>query len=390
MLKVSFITLGLCLLVVACSSQPQDKLVILTGSESPREAISPSEPNPIQESVNREIQTEPSQFNDRSENQQEAALDAGEVEQEVTRPEPSTEAGVEGLTQPETTQEAEPKDSTTVQDSTPAKCPPGMVYIPFVNPSTKASQPFCIDAYEVTVVEKRNGQETGNQYSPYYPPDPSDAAKRYASWETLRKTMGSPQAQKVPLPPLPTWYTNATSQSLPAAKSVGNVVPHGYLSGLWAEKICRNAGKRLCSRLEWKFACRGPKNLQFPYGDGKKYIWGECNVHRREHPAVILHNSASRGHSDPRLNQTKDKNGKPLLRKTGATLSCVVEWPDGKLYDMVGNLDEWTSDRRGVYGTFVGGFFSRVTTRGCESVISGHGYVYSDYSLGTRCCAPPH
>jgi hypothetical protein len=51
---------------------------------------------------------------------------------------------------------------------------------------------------------------------------------------------------------------------------------------------------------------------------------------------------------------------------------------------MVGNLDEWVNDPRGV---FMGGFYSRQTDKGCEKEEPAHSYrVYYDYSLGTRCC----
>ena len=50
---------------------------------------------------------------------------------------------------------------------------------------------------------------------------------------------------------------------------------------------------------------------------------------------------------------------------------------------MVGNLDEWIDDPD---GTFVGGFYSRGTREGCDSIIEVHDYTYYDYSLGVRCC----
>ena len=73
----------------------------------------------------------------------------------------------------------------------------------------------------------------------------------------------------------------------------------------------------------------------------------------------------------------------PLLRKTGATPRCKSEWGDDAVYDMVGNLDEWIDDPD---GTFVGGFYSRSTHEGCDSMIEVHDYTYYDYSLGVRCC----
>ena len=103
------------------------------------------------------------------------------------------------------------------------------------------------------------------------------------------------------------------------------------------------------------------------------------------HPAYILHGNSSIGHTDPRLNLVVERGVDPLLRLTGATPSCASRWnDDDSLFDMVGNLDEWIDDES---GRFVGGFYARMTTMGCEARITSHSPSYYDYSLGTRCCA---
>jgi hypothetical protein len=105
-------------------------------------------------------------------------------------------------------------------------------------------------------------------------------------------------------------------------------------------------------------------------------------VFREAHPAAILHNDASIGHLDPRLNLVKGPEG-PLLRTTGATARCASKWGDDVIYDMVGNLDEWVDDAA---GAFHGGFYARATRAGCDARISTHPRAYADYSLGVRCC----
>ena len=147
-----------------------------------------------------------------------------------------------------------------------------------------------------------------------------------------------------------------------------------------AAEACARSGKRLCTREEWVFACRGERQTQYPYGDG--YRAGVCNVFRGEHPAQILHDNASAGHSDPRLGLVEARDG-PLLRPTGATRKCASRWGNDAAYDMVGNVDEWIDDPE---GTFVGGFFSRGTKEGCSAIVSTHPYTYWDYSTGVRCC----
>jgi hypothetical protein len=109
-------------------------------------------------------------------------------------------------------------------------------------------------------------------------------------------------------------------------------------------------------------------------------------VHRAIHPAAVLHDNASIGLIDPRLNLVVEQGTDPLLHVTGASPECASVWGDDRIYDMVGNLDEWVDDSSGV---FVGGFYSRLTTKGCEAKVKSHAPSYFDYSLGTRCCLDP-
>lgn len=237
---------------------------------------------------------------------------------------------------------------------------------------------FCVDAWEASLVDK----STGRALSPYYPPDRKLAADLAKTWEQERLTMGSPEAQATPLPPLPAWQTSQDIE--PVALSKPGVVPNGYLSGVMADRACRNAGKRLCTHEEWLTACEGQEKRQFPYGDA--YKQGSCNIFRFTHPALVLHDNPSIGHLDPRLDLVEEKPGEPLLRKTGATAACASRWGDAAAYDMNGNLDEWVEDEK---GRFAGGFFSRSKKDGCKSVVTAHPKAYLDYSLGARCCSSP-
>jgi len=167
------------------------------------------------------------------------------------------------------------------------------------------------------------------------------------------------------------------------AMSQKDVLPQGYLNANQAEAACEAAGKRLCTESEWVTACRGDAQREFPYGD--RYEQGACNVNRENHPSFLLHGNAARYHDDPR-NNLVTVDGAPLLRTTGATERCASRWGDDAIYDMVGNLDEWVADDRGV---FVGGFYSRGTRAGCAARVSAHPRGYSDYSTGARCCRAP-
>lgn len=233
---------------------------------------------------------------------------------------------------------------------------------------------FCIDRYEASMVD----DATGRTLSPHYPPEPSVAQRIFEKWQKDKSLVGSPEAQTVPLPPLP--LIEQKGSFAPRAVSERGVLPQGYLSGRVASESCARAKKRLCKREEWTFACRGERQTRYPYGS--EYRPGVCNVFRAEHPAQKLHDNPSLGHSDPRLGLVEGKDG-PLLRQTGATRTCASHWGKDAAYDMVGNLDEWIDDPE---GTFLGGFFSRSTKEGCDSFVTVHPFTHWDYSTGTRCC----
>jgi formylglycine-generating enzyme required for sulfatase activity len=240
-----------------------------------------------------------------------------------------------------------------------ARCSPDMVSV---------GGRFCIDRYEASLVDVRQSRTI----SPYFAPQSHDAKRAFdAFFGTTPR-----DAPEIPRPPV--WELSERFE--PKAESRVSVVPNGYVSGLLARSACENAGKRLCTREEWVTACRGEQNRQFPYGDS--YEAGACNVYREAHPSRVLWGNASINHLDPRLNLVSGAAG-PLLRRTGETSRCRSEWgPDG-VFDMVGNLDEWV-DEPG--GAFLGGFYARATTNGCEARVTEHPVEYFDYSTGVRCC----
>jgi formylglycine-generating enzyme required for sulfatase activity len=233
---------------------------------------------------------------------------------------------------------------------------------------------FCVDRFEAEIHDAR----TGELLSPDYPTTPGLLDFALGEWATARERTGNVHARALPLP----WIAPARIGDKPEPIAVSRLGarPNGYVTGVVAEAACAAAGKRLCTLDEFVTACRGEDDTLFPYGD--TYEDGVCNVYREEHPAALLHNNASIGHLDPRLNRVLSK-GRPLLQRTGESPACRSRWGDDAVYDMVGNLDEWVDEGN---GAFAGGFYARSTRSGCEALVTAHPKSYLDYSTGVRCC----
>ena len=169
------------------------------------------------------------------------------------------------------------------------------------------------------------------------------------------------------------------------AVSVAGVYPQAYISGAQAAQACEAAGKRLCAPVEWRKACMGPRAQTFGYGSER--VEGRCNDQGRS-PMLRLYPQVATSWihvglldmNDPRLNQLPG-----TLAQTGAHEGCTNEYG---VFDMVGNLHEWTNDP---HGTFQGGYYldTHMNGDGCSYRTVAHDVTYHDYSTGFRCCADP-
>jgi hypothetical protein len=184
--------------------------------------------------------------------------------------------------------------------------------------------------------------------------------------------------------PWPPFGVVDESHSLRAA-SVPRVIPQAYISGAQAARACAAAGKRLCAPLEWRKACMGPEETTFGYGNDR--IAGRCNDSGRSpmlrlfpQVAVSWRLVGMTEMNDPRLNQLE-----ATLAPTGSHDGCTNGYG---VFDMVGNLHEWTSDPK---GTFQGGYYldTHINGDGCTYRTVAHEFTYHDYSTGFRCCADP-
>jgi hypothetical protein len=185
-----------------------------------------------------------------------------------------------------------------------------------------------------------------------------------------------------------TLLAHAPNQSLVpghvyVARSVQGVIPQAYVSGVQALAACREAGKRLCAPVEWRTGCAGSQGYAFPYGPDR--VPGRCHD-SGANPMLTYHaDTQARGWGPLELNDPRNVELEGTLAKTGAFPDCVNDFG---LYDMVGNLHEWTADPN---GTFQGGYWLDTSLHGdgCAYRTIAHPFDYRDYSIGFRCCADP-
>jgi len=178
-------------------------------------------------------------------------------------------------------------------------------------------------------------------------------------------------------------FTPPPADKTYVAKSASGVVPQGYISAKQSETACKAAGKRLCQPVEWRLACGGSEGTAFPYGPTRSP--GKCHDSGKS-PMLAYHaDTMNRGWGQSELNDPRNNQLEGGLAKTGAYPDCVT---DEGVFDMVGNLSEWTAD---VNGTFQGGLWLDTAQHGegCAYRTISHEYQYHDYSTGFRCCAEP-
>lgn len=188
-------------------------------------------------------------------------------------------------------------------------CPEGEVYIPATgekgfemgrgNPGTDdqthtvvLSQPFCMDATEVTVAAYRKCVDSGKCTEPQLRDQNSNYRKEYAR-------------DRHPL----------------------NMVN-------WEQSTayCASRGQALPTEAQWEWAAG--------HGDGRKYPWGSEPEPSCENGTADFTPGGS-PHSDPAGNVGCHGGGSSEVKAHAKGKST---WPDGDLYDLGGNVWEWTAD----------------------------------------------
>ena len=145
-----------------------------------------------------------------------------------------------------------------------------------------------------------------------------------------------------------------------------------------ANALCKRDQKRLCSEDEWTFACEGEEAQPYPNGYAREDV---CVNDRtwREFKQFGRRDSEATMRELDRLWQGEPSGSKPRCKS-----------PFG-VYDMTGNIDEWTrSSRVGERPSVLkGGYWGPVRTR-CRPATKAHGETHMFYQEGLRCCADPN
>lgn len=254
----------------------------------------------------------------------------------------------------QTTQKSKPVHSAKPTSSTKTESTASKTSAPKVKPKPpkKTGCPtemarvsyFCIDKWEVHLVDKKDG--------------------------TVHPFNKSPTRNRLNL----------------KAVSAPDVFPQGHMSQISAKATCKNAGKRLCKKDEWQKACTGPKKTKFPHGN-KRDEW-KCNIGKEPYildlffPDIPHLKRAGAEFNDERLLLQPG-----YLTKTGDHYECTNAYG---VFDMDGNLSEWIEGGEEVEGIqrgwFMGDPFSGKGISGCYRQAKLHADNYLDYSTGTRCC----
>lgn len=145
-----------------------------------------------------------------------------------------------------------------------------------------------------------------------------------------------------------------------------------------ASEMCAEQGKRLCDEHEWTFACEGEEAQPYPYG----YVRDTeaCVIDNRWRP---YNETAMQPRDSLRAMNELDRLWQGVA--SGSRPRCKS--PFG-IYDMTGNVDEWTRSVRAWERPSIlkGGYWGPVRTR-CRPSTRSHDENHTFYQQGFRCCA---
>ena len=182
-----------------------------------------------------------------------------------------------------------------------------------------------------------------------------DSAGNASPWEAAAYDMASDNTCAENSYPVPVKGKNICIDAYEYPNKHGEK-PRNMVSQDAATRLCEQAGKRLCSIDEWQAACRGNANSRYPYGNA--YNQTKCATD---------------------LKSAKEPN------RSGFKEHCR-SWHG--MYDMSGNLWEWTSTQAQREGLFLvaGGAWNTQNASSCTETKFSF-YPQNEYPfVGFRCC----
>ena len=138
-----------------------------------------------------------------------------------------------------------------------------------------------------------------------------------------------------------------------------------------AEAACKKAGKRMCSEEEWVSACTGTPAVD----ENNNQMFADDNVEGTMYPYGAFYEA---GNCRDQEDKYKGKAG-----KTGSMAQC--RGPSG-IYDMAGNIGEWSGATKETAG-LMGGHMSSGERAACNQRAASFGAGNRNMTTGFRCCA---
>jgi hypothetical protein len=182
-------------------------------------------------------------------------------------------------------------------------------------------------------------------------------------------------------------YDGGTGLLASKACSASGVQPWTNVTFDDARRACQNLGGSwdLCTAAQWESVCETSSGTSFPYGNG--YQGTTCNGNDLDTDCPCTPSDCPDGDNDEILD-------------TGSLSGCCSDWGGTCVYDMSGNVKEWTSTSHWVDtdGDTVGDTDYYELRGGSSNMIEPgltcqYDFVVADptftfFNMGFRCCHP--
>lgn len=227
-----------------------------------------------------------------------------------------------------------------------------------------------------------DSQETGAEDST--PDSPSD------SEETDSQSPCRPGAALV----------GETCMDIYEAPNVASALPLVMYTYEEAQAWCGVRGKRLCTDAEWQTACEGGDG---DGGDVSDYVYGDAHEPGRcnDEETWRVYDQDALNQWPPSASSTGVESLEELFAAAGSATGEVESLYQGEgggvnarcvntygVYDLTGNVEEWTERADGGASQFHGNLKGRywAESRTCQSNVTVHGDTFRFYEIGFRCC----